>query len=121
MSCCDYDENIMDITRKRGEIKNIEFKLKYEPDAEGNEVPFDLTGVTFESSIKTSTDILVAQLEVVSNTPKEGRITVITGDTSTWKLGKHRWDIKVTMPNGSVFFIPPQGVAKFTIEPSVSN
>lgn len=114
MSCC-VNENIMDIIRKRGEIKDIEFRLRYE-----DGTPFDFTGATFEGLVKTTTDTLVAVLNIYSPDPENGRITVETGDTSTWKVGKHKWDMKVNMPDGKVFYIPSSGVARFTIEPSVS-
>lgn len=114
MSCC-VNENIMDIIRKRGEIKDIEFRLRYE-----DGTPFDFTGATFEGLVKTTTDTLVAVLNVYSPDLENGRITVETGDTSTWKVGKHKWDMKVSMPDGKVFYIPSSGVARFTIEPSVS-
>lgn len=106
---------MLDIKRKQGVNTNIDLNLK---DANGN--PYDLSEAKMCASIKNRHGEKVADLVVVA-TEVEGNISIQTGDTSEWEVGKHEWDILIEFPNGNVISLPPDGVAKWEVIKSITK
>ena len=107
---------MLNVRRKQGDNAPIELSLK-----DSNGVPYDLTGATLSASIKNRLGVDVAQLSVISPSPTDGRITVETGDTSSWDVGKHEWDVRVEFESGRVFVIPSDGVATWEVIKSITR
>lgn len=107
---------MLDIKRKQGVNGSIELSLK---DSSG--VPYDLSQCILSAEIKNRLGELVAELSVVSVPNQVGRISIQTGETSDWEVGRHEWDIKIEFPNGDIISLPTDGVAKWEVIKSITK
>ena len=107
---------MLDILRKQGVNTPIELVLK-----KSDNTPYDLTDALITSQIRSRFDVVVADLVVSSNDPTNGRITIETGDTSNWAVGKHEWDIVIEFGDGKITCIPDNGVATWEVIKTITK
>ena len=95
------------IKHKRGD----DFVLAARVTEDDGATPINLTGWTIRAQIRTSTDALVAEIDVTVTDVADGRYTLIAAGTDGWPLGVHRADIEYIDQAGRVistetFWVP---------------